>query len=88
MAQCLVGTDVVDLGIRNSIRPIIQNLGPGDLYVNTDEPATLDNGIRLLPGEAMQFLTPSAQEAGIWVIATQTDTDVRIISVGGNWNGI
>lgn len=82
--QVLVGTEVVDLGIRNRVLPIIQNLGPGDLFINTDEPATLTNGLRLKPGEAMQFMTPSAQEAGIWVIATEADTDVRIISIGGN----
>lgn len=81
--RVLVGTSTVDLGIRTRVMPIIQNLGPGDLFLNTDEPVTLENGIRLLEGEAMQFMTQSAQEAGIWLVATEEDTDVRIISIGG-----
>lgn len=63
--------------------PVIQNLGPDDLYFGQNNTVTDETGIRLLPGEGFGFDRPLV-EAGwdaVWVYTTGS-ADVRYASVG------
>lgn len=78
--RVLVGTTSQKLPADRS-RPVIQNLGPGDVYLDTDGDVDADSGMKLAVGAVYEFPTSGAT-SDIWVVATQADTDVRVIEVG------
>lgn len=63
-------------------RPIIQNLGPGNVYFDSEPTVTASTGIRLVPGAAFEFATGVGVETGLSVVADQANTDVRVIVMG------
>lgn len=63
-------------------RPLIQNLGPGNVYVDTDGDVDADSGFFLVPNAVYEFSTAGGNNSGIWVVADAADTDVRVIGIG------
>jgi hypothetical protein len=66
-----------------TMRPIIQNLGPGDLYLSTGSASITTRGIKL-PINAVYELPATLAEgaAQVWLHASGGNCDVRIINVG------
>lgn len=66
-----------------SMRPVIQNLGPGTLYLGTSNTSLTSRGIAL-PVNAVYELPAILSEgaAQVWLAASGGNCDVRIINVG------
>lgn len=70
-------------GFTGTQQPIIQNLGPGNLYIGTSNADLSNNGLYLPAGAVYEFPATLVEGAGtIWLLADVADTDVRIINVG------
>lgn len=81
--KVIVGTSPKQLPIRGNHAVIIQNLGPGALYLEHHDKVTVDDGIRLLSGEAYEFSRDIASAGGaLFAVADAEDTDVRTMVVG------
>ncbi len=79
--RVLVGTDPTPIkGTR--ARPLIQNLGPGNVYLDTDGDVDADSGFKIVPGAVYEFPSAGASSVGIFLIADVEDTDVRIVGMG------
>lgn len=78
----LVGTAPVSIPLGGRGRPIIQNLGPGILYLDTDAAATTTDGLELQVGDSFEFYTAGSMETGISVVSTMANTDVRVVTMG------
>lgn len=78
--RILVGTTAVQIPVDRS-RPVIQNLGPGDLYLDTDGDVDANSGLKLIPTAVYEFPVAGAG-MNVWVVATQASTDVRVIEIG------
>ena len=64
-------------------QPIIQNLGPGTLYVASTPTNITDNGLQLPAGAVYEFPKLLVDGVGqVWLKATTDDCDVRIMNVG------
>ena len=66
-----------------SMRPVIQNLGPGDLYLSTNNTNITTTGLKL-PINAVYEIPATLNEgaAQVWLAASGGNCDVRIINVG------
>jgi len=66
-----------------TMRPVIQNLGPGDLYLGTNNTNLTTVGIKL-PVNAVYEIPAVLSEGAsqIWLAASGGNCDVRIINVG------
>jgi len=63
--------------------PIIQNLGPGTLYLNTVTTNIATDGLQLPVGAVYEFPRVVQDGAGaVWIQASGGDCDVRILNVG------
>lgn len=63
--------------------PIIQNLGPGTLYLNTVSTNISTDGLQLPVGAVYEFPKVVQDGAGaVFIQAIGGDCDVRIINVG------
>ena len=61
---------------------MIQNLGPGVLYMDSVEDVTPLSGVKITVNNAYEFAKRVNTSSGvIWLVATQT-TDVRYMEVG------
>ena len=80
MARLLVGTTPVRVRADRS-RPVIQNLGPGDIYLDTDGDVDENSGLKLPVNAVYEFPTAGSLSL-IYLVATEADTDVRIIQMG------
>jgi hypothetical protein len=70
-------------GYQNSQAPIIQNLGPGTLYVGNTSSNLTTEGLQLPVGAVYEFPAPLAEGAGaVWIQASGANCDVRILNVG------
>lgn len=70
-------------GYSGTQQPIIQNLGPGNLYVGTTNTDLATTGLYLPAGAVYEFPKVVQEGAGaIWLQADAPDTDVRIINIG------
>ena len=70
-------------GYSNSQQPIIQNLGPGNLYIGTSSENLDTEGLYLPAGAVYEFPATLVDGPGqVWLQADAPDTDVRIINVG------
>lgn len=79
----LTTSGAVNTGYNGTQQPIIQNLGPGILYVGTSSTDLTTNGLRLPVGAVYEFPTVLNEGAGnVWVQADIEQCDVRIINVG------
>lgn len=78
-----VAAGAVNTELDGSVRPIIQNLGPGTLYFGPFEDNLLTEGLLLPAGKAYEY--PEALVVGanaLWLQADGDDCDLRIILVG------
>lgn len=84
MANVTVGTAAVEIVFDGSARPLIQNLGAGNLYFSRKATVSSSNGIKLTVGSAYEFPDILAASGGpsVWVVADLAGTDVRYDSVG------
>ena len=66
-----------------TMRPVIQNLGPGDLYLSTNNTNITTTGLKL-PINAVYEIPAVLNEgaAQVWLAASGGNCDVRIINVG------
>ena len=76
--KLLVGTTPVALP-GNRQRPVIQNLGPGTIYLDTDGDVSITDGLQLLPDVTYEFPVSGGDSAGIWIVSDAANTDVRVI---------
>lgn len=68
---------------KGTMRPIIQNLGPGDLYVATGPTSITSRGLKLPLNAVYELPALLLEGAGqIWLAASGGNCDVRIINVG------
>lgn len=80
MPQIDVGVAPVMLPVDIGERPSIENLGPGALYLGTDDQVTTGNGFRVPVDGAYEW--PGDVRKQVWAVADAADTDVRILMVG------
>lgn len=79
--QILVGTTAVPVAAGGRQRPVIQNLGPGNVYLDTQGSVTPSSGLKIPVGFTYEFPTSGSLDS-IFIIADQASTDVRIIAIG------
>jgi hypothetical protein len=73
----------VDSGFSGTQQPIIQNLGPGTLYVGTSSDDLANNGLYLPSGAVYEWPATILEGSGsVWLLASGGQCDVRIINVG------
>lgn len=73
----------VDLGYSGTQQPIVQNLGPGTLYIGSDPATLLTEGLQLPPDTAYELPTTLNEGATrIYAQAETDDCDVRTMNVG------
>lgn len=69
--------------LSKTARPIVQNLGPGTLYFNTNGNDVINTGIEMAPMAVYEFPTALVEGPGdIWFQADSDVCDVRILNVG------
>lgn len=81
--QIIVGTTALRLDLDSASTPVVQNLGPGALYMDNDPNVTVSTGLKLNVGDVYEFLRDLNQAGGdMWLVADAANTDVRILVVG------
>lgn len=78
--QFSVGMTPEKLPVKAGQTPIIQNLGPGDLYLDVNPDVTIDDGLKVLPDGSYEFLRDITED--VYAVSDQAATDVRIMVVG------
>lgn len=79
--QLTVGVVATPLDVPGSETPVIQNLGPGDVYIGGAD-VTVANGFKLLPGAVYEYPRDLSQGAGRIHLIASVDSDVRVLVVG------
>ena len=70
-------------GYTGTQQPIVQNLGPGDLYLGTVSASLTTEGLKLPAGSVYELPKVVQEGAGaIWIQADGGNCDVRILNVG------
>jgi hypothetical protein len=70
-------------GYAGTNQPIIQNLGPGILYVGNVESNLTTEGLQLPVGAVYEFPEVVIEGPGaIWIQASDANCDVRILNIG------
>lgn len=73
----------VDLGYSGTQRPIVQNLGPGTLYIGSNSATLLTEGIQVPVDAAYELPAVMIEGAGrLYAQASGDDCDVRTLNVG------
>lgn len=73
----------VNSGYTGTQQPIIQNLGPGVLYVGTSNSNLTTQGLYLPSGAVYEFPENVVEGPGaIWLQADGGNCDVRIVNIG------
>ena len=73
----------VNSGYTGTQQPIIQNLGPGVLYVGTTSNDLVNTGLYLPAGSVYEFPEVVVEGPGaIWLQADLGNCDVRIVNIG------
>lgn len=73
----------VKLNFSSDSQPIVQNVGPGDLYLGTTGDDLIATGLFLPPFAVYEFPATLVDGAGaVWIQADGDTCDVRIINVG------
>lgn len=80
MAKATVGLAAVALPVDVGETPVIQNLGPGVLYLDTRPNVTPATGLQVPVNSAYEF--PNDVTRQVYAVATMAGTDVRIMIVG------
>lgn len=82
--KVVVGTAPVDLTVGGRGRPVIQNLGPGMIYLDSSsEDVSTESGIQIPVGVAYEFPTAAADDEKVSIVSDAADTDVRVVVMGG-----
>jgi hypothetical protein len=79
--QLIVGTTAVKIPSGGRARPIIQNLGPGNIFFDTEGSVTPEGGLKLVPEAIYEFPTMGTLD-DIWIVASEANTEVRVVAVG------
>ena len=79
--RILLSTTSVQVPSAGRSRLILQNLGPGTVYFDTDGDVDTVSGIELAVGDIFEFETSSGDD-NVWVVATLPSTDLRVVEVG------
>jgi hypothetical protein len=78
-----VAQGAVNSGFAGNNAPVIQNLGPGDLFVSDTEVDVTTRGLYLPPFAVYEFPQTMVSGPGaVFMQALNGDCDVRIINVG------
>ena len=73
----------VNTGFAGTQQPLIQNLGPGTLYVSDSDTDIISKGIVLPAGAVFELATNMIESAAQVYIRAYGDTcDVRMLNVG------
>ncbi len=81
--RVLVGTTAQKLPGRSSRAPIVQNLGPGTIHMDSDPNVNAESGLRMPPGTVFEFPRAMTLSGGaVWVVADQPNTDLRMMNIG------
>ena len=73
----------VDIDYSGSQMPVIQNLGPGTLYVGSSASNLVSNGLKLVPNSAYEYPRTLVEGPGkVFIQASGGNCDVRIQNVG------
>ena len=78
-----VADGAVNLGYSGTQRPLVQNLGPGILYISSSANDLATEGIEIAPDAAYELpatLNEGAQQ--LYALAVGDDCDVRTLNVG------
>lgn len=86
--QMLVGTTAIEVTTtsypdlaESGQTVLVQNLGPGTLYVDFLSEVAVGTGVRLKPeGDAYEFKRSAGQK--LYLVASEANTDVRFLAVG------
>lgn len=85
MNQVTATDEASRLNLGDGDQPVIQNLGPADVFFGRSNTVSPSSGIRLKKGEGFSF-DKTLREAGwtgVWVVtAESTEADVRYESIG------
>lgn len=82
--QQSVGVAAVQLaGVSGKQRPVIQNLGPGTLYLGEDNTVSTGNGLQLPVGAVFEYASAIANDTAVWAVSSLAATDVRVLALGG-----
>jgi hypothetical protein len=79
MAKVTVGTTPVALPVDRGETPIIQNLGPGVVYLDTRSNVSTGTGLQVAVNSAYEW--PTDVTSAVYAVADVADTDVRIMVV-------
>lgn len=81
--QLILGTTAQSVPTEGRARPVIQNLGPGKVYLDTNNGVTTSGGLQLPVGAIYEFHVGAGFNAGgVWLVSDAANTDVRIIGIG------
>lgn len=64
------------------VRPIVQNLGPGDVFIGMSGDGITnlaDEGLKLIPDALLEF--PRMNKT-LRFVASQADTEIRVLDLG------
>ena len=79
--KSIVGTTPIPLlGRIGQGRPLVQNLGPGKVYFDTDADVSVETGFELGVGAAFEFAEDSNVTPSVYVVADTADTELRIVN--------
>lgn len=83
MATITVAQGAYNTGYTATQMPVIQNLGPGVLYLGTSSASLSTTGLQLPVGAVYELPAVVQDGAGaIWIQAIGGDCDVRMLNVG------
>jgi hypothetical protein len=71
----------VRLPFTGADRPLVQNLGPGTVYLGRSATNLVATGIQLEDGDGFEFGTLDNAGGELWVIAVGESADVRVIDL-------
>lgn len=79
--QVILGTTKQAVAASGRNRLLIQNLGPGNVFLDTEGTVTATAGLKIEPGAVYEFPTASADD-DVYIISDTANTDVRIVRLG------
>jgi hypothetical protein len=69
--------------LSQSSRPIVQNLGPGTLYIGSSDQDLITEGLQLKPNCVYEVPAPMVEGLiSLYLQAADTSCDVRLLNVG------
>lgn len=83
MPQVSVGTAVVAVPFGGGETPLIQNLGPADIFLGRTPDLTVGNGILVAVGDTYEFPRDlgGSGETTIYLVSAAAGNDVRYLVV-------